>query len=119
MTTRRLDLDVVGEHGHKEDKYDFMVEEMRRPGNAEGWAEATAAKSPERQERSSQGRDPRDGGRCLIPPWNGRVWGRIAQDGIPIGIKRTDIYGWPGCNPGRTDPVRPMGIGPETRPGWK
>jgi hypothetical protein len=36
MTTRRLDLDVVGEQGREEDKEDFMVEEMRRPGNAGG-----------------------------------------------------------------------------------
>jgi hypothetical protein len=75
MTTIRLDLDVVGEQGHEEDKDDFMVEEMRRSGNAGGWAETMAAESPERQERSSWGRDPRDGGRCLIPPRNGRVWG--------------------------------------------
>jgi hypothetical protein len=54
MTTRRLDLDVVGEQGDEEDKDDFMVEEMMRPGNAGWWAEAAAAESPEKQERSSQ-----------------------------------------------------------------
>jgi hypothetical protein len=33
MTTRRLDLDVVGEQGHEEDKDDFMVEEMSDTSN--------------------------------------------------------------------------------------
>jgi hypothetical protein len=50
-----------GEQGDEEDKEDFMVEEMRRPGSAGGWAAASAAESPEKQERSR-----RERGACLF-----------------------------------------------------
>jgi hypothetical protein len=45
-------------------------------------------------------------------------FGPKTQDGIPTGMKRTHFFLGPGCNPGRTDPDQPTGIGLKTPPGW-